>query len=364
MRRAEVVPVPAFDGAVGSLRFHPLAAADPASAAAVLTSWTEYVLPGTRSSYASGVKKYVAWCGCRGLSPWPTDEALLCGWMHFLALTVKPTSMRMYLAAVRYQQGLEGFPWKLDGNDKVHRSMTYLKRKFPSGPQPFKFAVDLRTLQRVLRHIPGWPSPLGMSHNDRVFAAASLAAVCGFLRGGEFLFYPSSDRRTLRQGDVSVSGDIPSPRTLRLRIPQPKTMWWVKFSEVFIHERPGVFCPVRWWCAVASYDPIQRSSSSPAFRLDDGSALSKVFMLRRTADLLAAAGIAIVDAKGVPTTVRAASWRAGAVKSAVAAGTPTHIIKSLGRWSSDAWQAYLQDSNVVLRAAVHEMWKSSSVAVV
>jgi hypothetical protein len=327
MRRAEVVPVPAFDGAVGSLRFHPLAAADPASAAAVLTSWTEYVLPGTRSSYASGVKKYVAWCGCRGLSPWPTDEALLCGWMHFLALTVKPTSMRMYLAAVRYQQGLEGFPWKLDGNDKVHRTMTYLKRKFPSGPQPFKFAVDLRTLQRVLRHIPGWPSPLGMSHNDRVFAAASLAAVCGFLRGGEFLFYPSSDRRTLRQGDVSVSGDIPSPRTLRLRIPQPKTMWWVKFSEVFIHERPGVFCPVRWWC-------------------------------------LAAAGIAIVDAKGVPTTVRAASWRAGAVKSAVAAGTPTHIIKSLGRWSSDAWQAYLQDSNVVLRAAVHEMWKSSSVAVV
>ena len=226
---------------MNALALHPLAASDPAAAQEVYAAWTDHVVKGTKSSYSTCVKKYLSWCAARALVPWPVDLPMLCAWLLDLESTVKPTSMRMYVAGIN-QQVLEGYQWTLDGNEGVRRTMRFLKRKYPSSPKAFKFVIDMRTLQAIFREVPGWPSPLSMSHNDRVYVGASLAAVTGFLRGGEFLSSSKSDRQVLRSSDVAImKGQEGS--ALHIKIPQPKARWYLTHSEVVCFERDNHMCP-------------------------------------------------------------------------------------------------------------------------
>jgi hypothetical protein len=54
-----------------------------------------------------------------------------------------------------------------------------------------------------------------------------------------------------------------------------------------------------------------------------------------------------------------ASWRAGAVASAVAARISESMIKELGRWRSDAWRHYLLHSPLDLQGAGDLMWRKA-----
>jgi hypothetical protein len=71
---------------------------------------------------------------------------------------------------------------------------------------------------------------------------------------------------------------------------------------------------------------------------------------------MAKAGMVVMDAAGRPTAVRAASWRAGAVRSAIDAGVPVPFIQASGRWKSAAWIAYLAQSSVDLQGAAQRSW--------
>jgi hypothetical protein len=51
-----------------------------------------------------------------------------------------------------------------------------------------------------------------------------------------------------------------------------------------------------------------------------------------------------------------ASWRAGAVRSAVDAGLSEPMIMELGRWKSTAWRFYLLYSPVDVQGAACRMW--------
>ena len=79
-------------------------------------------------------------------------------------------------------------------------------------------------------------------------------------------------------------------------------------------------------------------------------------MVRRTAELMKAADIKFVNKHGAEMEVKMASWRSGAVRSAVDAKADAPTIQALGRWTSDAWQKYLLHSCADLQGAVTAMW--------
>ena len=58
-------------------------------------------------------------------------------------------------------------------------------------------------------------------------------------------------------------------------------------------------------------------------------------MVDKANSLRVAAGIAVLDADGAPVPFLAASWRAGYVLSARAAGIPEFLIRKAGRWASN-----------------------------
>ena len=59
--------------------------------------------------------------------------------------------------------------------------------------------------------------------------------------------------------------------------------------------------------------------------------------------------------------VKAASCRAGAVRSAIDVNAPVPFIQASGRWKSAVWIAYLAQNKLDLQGAARSIWGSSSV---
>jgi hypothetical protein len=272
-------------------------------------------------------------------------------------------SLKVYLAALRSSQLDSGFEWTISGNITVARTIRSMKRKYGVSGQALKVPISLRTLLRMCRNLRGWPKPADMSHNDRLFVAASLVAISGFLRGGEFLWSPRSGRPTLYHEDVTTS-EIDGTAAVSIKVANPKSRWWLNSSVVtcFDADPSGRFLPSVWIGAYRQFSPVTLSKGKPAFRLADGSTLSKAWMLRRTSELLASSGVSYVDVDGRPVTVKASSWRSGGVMSAKEAGISDAITKALGRWSSSAFFNYMFSSHADLRRAAVSMWAASDVA--
>jgi hypothetical protein len=334
--------------------------ADPTLALLVDLGLRTHYVPGTGSSYRTASRDYVRFCVKRGLQPWAVDPIVYCGWLHVTAARIQMSSLSMYMAGVRDTSILEGYGWHMTGNEMVRRTMRFLKRKYPAKVKGSKVPVTVGVLHRILPLLTGWPDMAVMSEDDRVFAVASVSAVCGFLRGGEFLASSKSTRAVLKARDVSIRV-VGTRRAQVINVPQTKTRWWIESESVpcFENTVDDTMCPVRLWEEYTIRCPAL-TPGGPAFLLR-GKALTRDYMVKRTTTLMCLANISFVDHKGVPMDVRAASWRSGAVCSAVKAGVSVPHIMALGRWSSSAWENYLLQSPMDLQGSANSMWASTSL---
>lgn len=345
-----------------------MARACPAVAARVAEAMVGHIVPSVARSYASVVRNYEGFCDDYAVDPYPVDELWLCAWLLRLSTSVRHTSMRMYLAGVHFAHVNNGHRWELQGSEMVRRTLRYIKRVCPVEDEYLKVPVSLGLLKRVLPLLSGWPSPDAMSHDDRLFVVASLVGVGCFLRGGEFLASPGSDRPILPMANFREVV-VDEETVLVVRVPQPKTAWWLSTTDVPCFAPAdaalATFSPLLWWRAYTRLSPFVRSAafspSCAAFHDACGVPLSRTVMVSRTTCLMRQAGIAFVDSMGRKLVVRSASWRAGGVRSAKDAGVAEAEIRALGRWKSSAWVAYLLHTCLDLQGAARSMWRASVV---
>ena len=340
--------------------------ADPELATSVDLGLRTHYARGTGSSYRTGSGQYEDFCSHRGLRAYPVDVVSYCGWLHVTAARILVSSMGMYMAGVRDASLLAGHGWYMSGHDHVHRTMRYLRKKYPSKAKGKKVPITVGVLRKILPLLPGWPDMSRMSAPDRVFAAASVVALSGFLRGGEFLASPRSVRSVLRRADMAVRA-IGDKRALVVSVRQPKSRWWLSEVDVpcFTHEVDDDMCPVRLYVEYSSRCPYRTvgGAAKPAFILS-GKPLSRNFMVARTVELMAMAHVSFVDNSGLPMPIKASSWRSGAVCSAVAAGVSEAHIRALGRWTSDAWRSYLLQAPLDLHGSAGSMWRGPNLCLV
>ena len=318
--------------------------------------------PKTRSSYATATRDYERYCLARNLSPWPARIDVFCGWVMSLPKggRVSMRSVPMYMAGVRFSHGLQSMdPWPAEGSEMVRRVMRFLKRKYPVAPTASKVPVTVQVICSMLRLLPGWPDLGLLSRDDLVFAVASVLATSGFLRGGEFLSSPGSDRCVLLLEDVVVRR-VGSALAVVIRVRQPKARWWFKSASVPCFASPGddEFCPVRLWMG---YTAILSASSAlraggPALVMANGRSLSRAKMVSWTAARMGQANITFVDSLGRAMAVKASSWRAGGVLSAVQAKVPEPFIRAFGRWASSSWTSYLMVCPLDMQVAARSIW--------
>ena len=124
------------------------------------------------------------------------------------------------------------------------------------------------------------------------------------------------------------------------------------------------------WEAYVSLSPVLLRPGLPAFSepKSGGKPLSKAFMLRKVQALIVRSGVRFVDMAGKPLVVRASSWRAGAVRSALDGNCSTPVIMAGGRWKSDRRLGLNTSCRTVaicpgdLRKSARAMWACSSTS--
>ena len=293
MRSAAGVRPPAPVGAVAG---HILTTADPVLAALVSNALQSSVVPTTYNTYNSATRQYIKFCTDRCLPPFPVDRIILCAWILYMAMSIKVSSLKMYLAGVRFTQELRGEVWDLAGNDLVRRTLRYVKRRYPVVAAIIKFPVSLDTIRAFFPTIHGWPYDL--CHDDHMCVAATLLGICGFLRGGEFLTSPKSCRPMLRYGAVTPIAAC----GVTVKVRQPKARWWVAEETVtcWSSGAPAAFNVydrmMRYRASLLTYH--QPNIEGPAFESSQGVSLSRDVLVEWTRILLAKAGVSFISPTG------------------------------------------------------------------
>ena len=100
--------------------------------------------------------------------------------------------------------------------------------------------------------------------------------------------------------------------------------------HIYIGAGKRDLCPVR---ALSQYLHVRGSTPGQLFLLSDGTALHRQWLTSNIQSIFSAAGD--------PGCYTGHSFRIAAATSAAPRGLPDHLIKTLGRWSSDGYQIYI-----------------------
>ena len=335
--------------------------ADPFLADEVGNAIANYIESDTFSTYGSATGKYVEFCVSRSLEPWPVSRWSFCMWLWDMASLIAMSSLvRVYIPAVKYSQRTRGEPWTLQGDQFVHRVIVALKKKYGLPGKKQKLALSLDIIWVLAQKLRGFPCLELMTHDDRLWVLAAVVGCMAMLRGGEFLTSPRQSRPILRAMDLKLAEVTAGRMALVVRVRKPKARWWESSVPVTIMGLPGT--PLDVVGLFSEHRRLSRFSTDvkePAFRLLDGSPLSKAWMFAVTDRRMRDAGISVVDKLGRTLVMGSKSFRAGGMRSARAANVDSAVIKATGRWTSDAYLCYDDEPGIAkFQDAASMMWKA------
>ena len=256
------------------------------------------------------------------------------------------TSIKSYLCGVKYHVCCRGGPdpYTFSGGQPFLRLQYVLKgikknRGITTQPR-LPVTIDILT-SMVSALNRGVYNP----YVDSLLRATFTMAFFGFLRCGEFTtqtgqFDPSIH---LTLADVSIKYD-PSPY-LSIHLSSSKTDPFRKGVQVKLFPLGNSLCPLS---AVSQYLAFRMcystSSASPFFLMPTCLPLTRTEFTSLFQGVLQCIGLH--DSRLKPH-----SFRIGAATTAAQAHLPDHLIKTLGRWSSDAYLRYIRTPTSLLAQA-------------
>ena len=187
--------------------------------------------------------------------------------------------------------------------------------------------------------------PQLLNHNnyrDSLFWAVCCTGIFGFLRSGEFAMGSSYDPKIhLSLADISVDRTI-NPQVLLLHIKASKTDQFRKGHTLRIESTNSSVCAVR---AMTNYLHLRGNKAGPLFVHETGHPLTRKDLVACIKDATARIGL--------EGNYSGHSFRVGAATTAATVGIPDHLIQTMGRWLSDAYQLYIHTpTNVIEGVAV------------
>ncbi len=295
------------------------------------------IAQSTRKSYLSAYKKFQEFCTHHSITdPLPVTESLLCYFVAFLALKgLSPASIRLYLAAVRHMQIMQGLPEPraMSSLPRLRLVVNGVTRSRSQGGQvPTKPRLPITT--PILRKMFETLSKRPLTHDNFMLWAACSLCFFGFFRSGEITSPSKSGFQPLRHlawGDVSID-DHSSPTLLKVHLKISKCDQLGKGVDVFVGRTGTVLCPVT---ACLAFISQRGSTAGPFFRFKDGTPLTKSRFSTAIKQSLSQAGLD-------DSLYSGHSFRIGAPTSAAQAGIEDSTIKALGRWSSAAFLVYVR----------------------
>ena len=271
------------------------------------------VAPSTRCTYRAGVRSYQQFCNQFNIQQFPATSLTFRYFCTSIAQRVSYKTIKVYLAGIC----LEHLERHMD--DKLLQLLcTGIKRSQGTTSRTrLPITIDLlRSLKTQLRN----DSSYSLLEKRLLWSAFTLAFY-GFLRASEFT------SSSLQWSDVQFSAT-----TIAVDLRQSKTDPFRRGHTITIQATLTSTCPVR---AINCFAELSTLRSGSVYYGGRFTPLSRDHLTDVLRHLLQQAGYQ-------QRLYSSHSFRIGAVTTAAAAGLPAWLIKSLGRWSSDAYQTYIQ----------------------
>ncbi|XP_068738045.1 uncharacterized protein [Montipora capricornis] len=242
----------------------------------------------------------------------------------FLADNLNHSSIKVYLSAVRSLHIDHGLPDPLVNCLRLQRLLRGIKRvQGPVSPRRLPITVD---------HLKVIQCSLDLSTRDHVMLwAACCLAFFGFLRAGEFTVNSAFDPHTHMTVSDLQADSLVNPSCFKVRIKCSKTDPFRAGCDIYLGRGSGSVCPIT---ALGTYLSLRGSAPGPLFLFSDGRPLTRQQLSSFLQSTLHGAGYS--------GAYSGHSFRIGAATTAAARGVPDHLIKTLGRWSSEAYQIYIR----------------------
>ena len=309
--------------------------------------FTNGIAASTRRSYSSAQLRYLEFCSKHQHNSLPLSESTLCQYVAYLANeAVSQASIKSYLSALRQLQIAHSMHDPRVGDmcrlQQVLRGIKSIQAQ--KGAQP---RVRLPITPHILCGIRRVLETDARAFNNIMLWAACTLCFFGFLRSGEATISSGTKFDAgahLTVEDLSV--DVPAnPTSIRVVIKASKTDPFRKGVAIVIGRTDNPICPVT---AMMAYLAVRGMNQGPLFRCQDGSPLTRDSFVQRVKQTLKKAGFDSSQYAGH-------SFRIGAATTAAACGIQDSLIKTLGRWESSAYLAYVKIPRETLAGVSHRL---------
>lgn len=311
----------------------------------------------TKISYDTGFSRYCHFLSVNGIS-WqrttmpPIDEDLLIYFVAhcFKTLQLQLSTIKLYLCGVRYHFILRKGENPLTTREglalpRLNLTLQAVKRLQVQSSRtrlPITFDILCKLCNSLVN--------TGFSTFFRVtLHTAFSVAFYGFLRCGEFAVSNTFDANSnLCYGDIVLNTDA---KCAYLTLKASKTDPGRRGVTITLFQIGLPVCP---FSALQRYMAIRFQQSAqprdPLFVDDKLAPLSRYAFINALRTTLT---VANVDA----TLYSGHSFRSGAATSAASAHIEDHLIKTLGRWTSDAYTRYIKTPSSSIYQAQRAMSK-------
>lgn len=299
--------------------------------------WDEALSRRTLATYQSGLNCFLTFALMRGFQfpvnslPQVSEDVLLL----FVAycqkvLCLKYDTIKLYLSGIRFHYIRRNFVDPTANTLRLSYILRAIKRtQINCSIKRLPITIGL------LKHMCATISSSGMFEpfTDLMLCCAFKTAFYGFLRCGEFTCKALTDTNFIRLSDVTVLSD---KSCFNLLLRSSKVDPFGKGVTIKVFENHCLFPVVTMLRFLERRRSQGATPSSPLF-IENGF-VSKPLMrhtfINYLKEVLSRIGVNNQDFNGH-------SFRIGAATSAAASGVQDHVIKTLGRWSSDCFTRYI-----------------------
>ena len=131
--------------------------------------------------------------------------------------------------------------------------------------------------------------------------------------------------------DYLQADSLVNPTCFKVHIKCSKTDPFCMGCDIYVGRGQGSVCPIR---ALGDFLALRGFSEGPFFTFSDGRPLSR--------QQLSFTVQSILHSAAYTGSYSGHSCRIGAATTSSAPGVPDHLIKTLDRWSSDAYHIYIR----------------------
>lgn len=298
------------------------------------------VSSSTQSVYHSGHQTYIKFTQMNNYPLVATEDTL----MHFAtycldSLNLSYQIIKLYLCGIRYHQLLQGIPNPFTLEEKLpilQMLLNGIKRQQKSH-QPSRKPITIKILHDMVTSLQ---QEIFTHYSDILM---STVCVVAFLDSSDVRSSPANHHLTPNATCVSVI----SPCMITMQfLKQSKTDPFRKGIDIKLFRTKSTACPIQ---QLSAYLPMRNSTfackpNDPLFIMENGNALTRSRFLEMLKQLLHRAGHA-------ESGITGHSFRIGAATSATKARIEDHLIKSMGRWSSDSYLRYIRTADSTIQHA-------------